>query len=247
MNSEQLSEVECLTCLLAEDEIQLVGEVSGLHPKGREANESGDEGDKGYRLVFRVTNPNAEVSESVITKINPPNFGVNDIRVSQTFFLIITWPINYLNSESPHSTAVSVPVPSLADPRNKQLTERVRSAILAFVSESLGEVKGEPVTLSAIERVKSEVFNDDDPVGLKRLIVELDTSLWDSGGKSEDADKGGFRQDPSSPGGGDDPLKGLSKSQKRKYHSTMIVAQGSKPRGYNWVDIITHLSKGPPV
>ena len=35
----------------------------------------------------------------------------------------------------------------------------------------------------------------------------------------------------------------LTKAQKRKYYDRVNVQKGEMPRGYNWVDIIKHLSQ----
>ncbi|KAK9813852.1 hypothetical protein WJX73_001846 [Symbiochloris irregularis] len=43
----------------------------------------------------------------------------------------------------------------------------------------------------------------------------------------------------------EESLKGLTKAQKRR-HFDKFGAAASKPRGWDWVDIISHLSKGPP-
>lgn len=39
-------------------------------------------------------------------------------------------------------------------------------------------------------------------------------------------------------------LKGLTKAQKRRHFDKFGAAE-EKPRGWNWVDILSHLSKGP--
>ena len=41
-------------------------------------------------------------------------------------------------------------------------------------------------------------------------------------------------------------FKGMSKAQKRR-HSDKYGAADEKPRGWDWVDIVSHLSKGPKV
>lgn len=39
-------------------------------------------------------------------------------------------------------------------------------------------------------------------------------------------------------------LKGLTKAQKRRHFDKFGAAE-EKPRGWNWVEIVPHLSKGP--
>lgn len=39
-------------------------------------------------------------------------------------------------------------------------------------------------------------------------------------------------------------LKGLTKAQKRRHFDKFGAAE-EKPRGWNWVDILSHLAKGP--
>lgn len=41
-------------------------------------------------------------------------------------------------------------------------------------------------------------------------------------------------------------FKGMSKAQKRRHFDKFGAAE-EKPRGWNWVDILSHLSKGPKV
>ncbi len=41
-------------------------------------------------------------------------------------------------------------------------------------------------------------------------------------------------------------FKGMSKAQKRR-HFDKYGAADEKPRGWDWVDIVSHLSKGPKV
>eukprot|EP00922_Rhytidocystis_sp_ex-Travisia-forbesii_P032816 GHVS01048821.1.p2 GENE.GHVS01048821.1~~GHVS01048821.1.p2 ORF type:complete len:117 (-),score=38.06 GHVS01048821.1:480-830(-) len=46
-------------------------------------------------------------------------------------------------------------------------------------------------------------------------------------------------------GGVFDELQGMSKAQKRNRWDQMAASDGTRLRGWNWVDIVSHLSKGP--
>lgn len=236
MNSGQRDELECLQCVLDPGEVEVMGEVT-------EENDTGNP-HKWFHLVFRITDPETTFEShdgGAVSQIHS-----NDITKTKSLYLNARWPVEYL-SDPPKDPAATPKITLDDDSRNSQLSVGIREKIETFIEEKVNDLRGEQMTLAIVEALKSEAFTR---FGLNELIQQLTESPEGEGGdcsaaSTELTDKAQDAQCRGSTMTSVDDLRGLTKAQKRRYHDRVRAADGSRPRGWNWVDIISHLSKVP--
>lgn len=95
---------------------------------------------------------------------------------------------------------------------------------------------GMPMTISLVEIVK-------DYAARVRDTSELaDTSLWELRDARDNVKRSSSDDDKISKGDVVvDPTNGMTKNQKRKYWDKVNMASGQRVRGYNWVDVVSHV------
>merc|ERR1712066_1210189 len=143
---------------------------------------------------------------------------------SRSFILEITWGANY-PTEMPEVTLDSF--------YNKHLLPAVKQQIIEAVKEEAEQFLGMSMTYSLFEWVREslDTLLTDQPESIQTVCEELETKL---------------QVDPSQDdGGGKSKAKKeqLSKAQKRSMWKKGGINEDDRERGWNWVDIVRHLSQ----
>lgn len=136
----------------------------------------------------------------------------------RSFLLELKWTPNYPEED---------PAVNLGAFYNKHILNNVKEKIKCCVEEQIPDLVGCAMTYTLFEYVKE---NYDDLISDQ---PEVQSSL-----QSED-DKDPVQQDV---GKKKERKEQFTKNQKRKMFDRLNAA-GEKPRGYDWVDIIKHLSQ----
>ncbi|XP_039277744.1 RWD domain-containing protein 4 [Nilaparvata lugens] len=121
---------------------------------------------------------------------------------------------------------------------NKHIIQIVKDHIKKCVLQEAEDYLGNAMTFSLFESVKeklNELVVDQPEKTLENGISDLNIQNVD-----EDDDDGGGRGQGGT--GGAVKKSALSKAQKRKQWDR-VDARGERPRGYDWVDIVKHLSQ----
>ncbi|XP_052244856.1 RWD domain-containing protein 4-like isoform X2 [Dreissena polymorpha] len=114
---------------------------------------------------------------------------------------------------------------------NKHIIDRVKSKIRNSLLEQTADLEGTAMTYSLFEWVK-EHYDD--------LIADQPESASMASSKSEDSILEEIQDESSKK---KERKEQLTKHQKRRLYEKMGNATGEKPRGWNWVDIVKHLSQ----
>ncbi|WAR02433.1 RWDD4-like protein [Mya arenaria] len=115
---------------------------------------------------------------------------------------------------------------------NKHIIDSVKTKIKNGVLEQAADLEGSAMTYSLFEWVKE---NYDE------LITEQPESALISSSKSEDGLESADRPDDIAKK--KERKDQLTKQQKRRLYEKMGNATGEKPRGWDWVDVVKHLSQ----
>eukprot|EP00742_Colponemidia_sp_Colp-10_P006710 GILJ01007193.1.p1 GENE.GILJ01007193.1~~GILJ01007193.1.p1 ORF type:complete len:208 (-),score=28.73 GILJ01007193.1:200-742(-) len=128
---------------------------------------------------------------------------------------------------------------------NDKVTQSLCDDLVAALERKAEELKGEPMTFAVVQHLKDNMDEWGVRAAWEYDPFKSEPSLWDSiqaGGQGhvepETSTKQSYQQKPVE----HDDRKHLSKGQKRTLlkHTTI---NGEEIRGWNWVDIISHLSK----
>lgn len=135
----------------------------------------------------------------------------------------------YLEFLVPPEYPEVVPQPDLANLNNAPyapaVKEQAKAQLLAEAEAQLGEC----MLYNLAEWAREQI-----PHWLEQSIVERSMPAAAPVAESQGAVKE------------ESQFKGMSKAQKRR-HFDKYGAADEKPRGWDWVDIVSHLSKGPKV
>ncbi|BFZ19013.1 hypothetical protein BsWGS_22053 [Bradybaena similaris] len=137
----------------------------------------------------------------------------------KSFIVEISWPSNYPEE---------LPTINMELFYNKHVVPQVKDAIKSGLLQQAGDLLGMSMTFSLFEWVKDNLdsFLSDQPetpVAPSICAPVLEEAVEDSLGKKEKKEQ-------------------LTKAQKRKIFDK-FGATTDRPRGWNWVDIIKHLSQ----
>ncbi|KAG5884355.1 hypothetical protein JTB14_030794 [Gonioctena quinquepunctata] len=143
-------------------------------------------------------------------------FGEND--TIKSFVLEVKWGTDYPNE---------LPIINLDTFYNKHIIQALKKKIIDIVSTEAEQYLGMSMTYSLFEFVKEkfEELINEQPDQPEKLEVE---KLCISAPEAQEAKK--------------DKKEQLTKSQKRRQWNK-VDSKGEKPRGWNWVDIVKHLSQ----
>ncbi|KAL4239053.1 RWD domain-containing protein [Mactra antiquata] len=116
---------------------------------------------------------------------------------------------------------------------NKHILSEVKTKIKEALDEQVQDLLETAMTYTLFEYVKE---NYDD------LLVDQPDAPVISNSKSE-TDQNQSSQQDDLPKKNRERKEQLSKHQKRRMYEKMGNATGEKPRGWNWVDVVKHLSQ----
>jgi len=155
-----------------------------------------------------------------------------DVR---SFLLEIRWPPSYPDEATPDFVLDDLFY-------NKRLTAQTKQAILRCLSEEAESNRGSPTTYSLIELLKDrfEQLTENQIAAQQSAAETRDTDDHDDheSDNDDDDDDGGKKKRAVT-------KTALTKAQKRKMWDRG-EANEDKPRGYNWVDVVKHLSQNAP-
>ncbi|CEM07987.1 unnamed protein product [Vitrella brassicaformis CCMP3155] len=187
-------------------------------------------------------------NEFTVVSRTPPvhlQFRIPDPDEPSHFFLLsVTWPEGYPAAEPP-----SFDLPT--SPANSRLDQPTRQKILDFLTAKAADMVGEQMTFALISDLKDEGFEQ---LSLREIWEER--SLWESreaagNAAAADGPEENGHVDGSRAAGGDGrdgaevpDMRHLTKNQKRTMWKHAVGGEiNARRRGWNWVDIISHLSK----
>jgi len=136
--------------------------------------------------------------------------------------LVFAWPKKY---------PAVVPELELESEQNKRIKSNDREELLKTLNQEASTMLGEPMTLTLLEIAREK---------LQDIEAQAVGSLWSEVGQSEDSlkEKTVTKKAPK------EVKEKLTKSQKRRAQKHIdYTTGGERPRGWNWVDLISHLSK----
>eukprot|EP00117_Sycon_ciliatum_P026824 scpid38005/ scgid21926/ RWD domain-containing protein 4; Protein FAM28A len=144
--------------------------------------------------------------------------------ISKSFVLEVEWPAEYPEA---------VPVCSLNSFFNNHLSAKTKESILLDINQQAADNIGEAVTFTLIEWAKSELAET-----IEKNVTMREEAL-------STADTGGGDSPSAQPAAGKKKEKKeqLTKAQKRRLAERFGANAEERPRGWNWVDVIRHLSK----
>nr|CAD7454915.1 unnamed protein product [Timema tahoe]CAD7602535.1 unnamed protein product [Timema genevievae] len=115
---------------------------------------------------------------------------------------------------------------------NKHVAQHVKDRVLAVVSEEAEQYLGSAMTYTLFEFVKEKL----DEIVADQLESST-TEVTETISKVVISDAQDFESSKKAP-----KKEQLSKSQKRKQWDR-VDAKGDRPRGFDWVDVVKHLSQ----
>ncbi|CAD7700668.1 unnamed protein product [Ostreobium quekettii] len=134
----------------------------------------------------------------------------------------------YLELSFPDGYPAVAPVYDLSNTNNVAFSNSVRSRLLTGLTQQAEELLGEQMVYNLVEWVRDTLPNI--------VQEEQDSEVH----KTLDPEE---RAQPSTKPEKERKEK-MTKAQKRRYYDKYGAVE-EKPRGWNWVDIISHLSKRP--
>ncbi|XP_076369463.1 RWD domain-containing protein 4-like [Tachypleus tridentatus] len=159
-------------------------------------------------------------------ELSPTKFQykVTEQGENRSYLLEISWSENYPNSK---------PNVNLDAFYNKYLKPEVKTEIVSRVLEEAEQLLGMPMTYTLLEWAKenSEKLLQNQPVHL--TATEDGLSTKDTSAVTVPEQEGAVSQKKKPQ---------LTKQQKRKMFDR-LDAKGEKPRGWDWVDVVKHLSQ----
>ncbi|CAB0001193.1 unnamed protein product [Nesidiocoris tenuis] len=148
----------------------------------------------------------------------------------KSFLVELTWGENYPNEP---------PQINMETFYNKPLSETLKSKVVKFLDEEASALLGGAMTFSLFEAIKDKLdyfFEGEDEASAAQ---EADASKDDVEVSSDNENAASSKKAPKK--------EQLTKAQKRKQWDRMDN-KGEKPRGWDWIDVIHHLSStGPKV
>ncbi|XP_076452898.1 RWD domain-containing protein 4-like [Babylonia areolata] len=143
----------------------------------------------------------------------------------QTFLLELQWGESYPDE---------APVINLDLFYNKHLVNTVREAIQSGLEEQIPDLLGTPMTFSLFEWVKDNLDTLLENQPNAPVSQASSDPVVSSGGGGGGEEKGGPKKEKK---------EQLSKQQKRRLYDRFGGNMEERPRGWNWVDVIKHLSQ----
>lgn len=141
----------------------------------------------------------------------------------KSFLLELSWGTHYPSEK---------PAVNMNAFYNKHLADSVKQRIAEYVLSEAEQYLGEAMTYTLFESVKEKMLDlvADQPETLTEKVISEPTPQ---------------DQEDSSPKKNVVKKEQLSKAQKRKQWDR-VDGKGEKPRGWDWVDIVKHLSQTGP-
>ncbi|KAL3151932.1 positive regulation of androgen receptor activity protein [Trebouxia sp. C0010 RCD-2024] len=134
----------------------------------------------------------------------------------------------YLELHIPPGYPDAAPQPDLSNINNAPYAPAVKDQAIAQITAEAESQLGECMLYNLAEWAKEQL-----PEWLEQSIVERSMPA------------AAAPVDPVAPSAKEESqFKGMSKNQKRRHFDKYGAAE-EKPRGWDWVDIVSHLSKGP--
>lgn len=157
---------------------------------------------------------------------------------NKSFLLEICWQENYPNE---------LPNINMDTFYNRNLSRSLKDKITSILKEEGEQWLGCGMTYTLFECLKDkveELLADESLAGGTDQQV-IGTNHQDEVQRSSDDDDGderGTKDSAAGGGGGGQKKEQLTKAQKRKQWDR-VDNKGNRPRGYDWVDIVKHLSQ----
>lgn len=165
------------------------------------------------------------IESSVATEEGADVVGATHHNAAPPFFIEIALPSSY-----PHH----IPSFDISNINNNPYPEFAKQAILRGLQEQASTLIGESMCYSILEWLKDKL---PEFYSMKPAFVDEDT---------QESTAGQAQSDPKDSNFGKKDGKGkMTKAQKRRYFDRFGAA-AEKPRGWDWVSIISHLSQVPP-
>eukprot|EP00921_Rhytidocystis_pertsovi_P027011 GHVQ01043531.1.p1 GENE.GHVQ01043531.1~~GHVQ01043531.1.p1 ORF type:complete len:241 (+),score=21.17 GHVQ01043531.1:671-1393(+) len=210
--------------------------------------------DKVIVLVFKITN-SAQADNDVCLSSAPldPDSKPTLAQEGYPYYISIYWPPGYPKTNIPlfffDPTYNSSKRSIVAD------NDKLRSVISEFLDKEAEKLlidDAGAITFSLVQLLKEDAYN---ALGICEMYNSTTKSLFDEVGKTKAKDQtagvdntSGECSESVKKSDGDrsamfQDLQHLSKSQKRNRWNKLSAATGERPRGWDWIDIISHLSK----
>ncbi|XP_062551104.1 RWD domain-containing protein 4 [Armigeres subalbatus] len=159
---------------------------------------------------------------------------------SKSFLLEICWQENYPNE---------LPTINMDTFYNRNLSRPLKDKIISMLKEEGEQWLGCGMTYTLFECLKDKVeellADASLTTGGTEQQVVIGTNHQEDAQRSsdeEDGDERGTKSSGPGAGGGGQKKEQLTKAQKRKQWDR-VDNKGNRPRGWDWVDIIKHLSQ----
>ncbi|GMH45954.1 hypothetical protein BSKO_13918 [Bryopsis sp. KO-2023] len=136
-----------------------------------------------------------------------------------------------LQMKLPDGYPSTIPEFDLSNPSNAAFNASTRDEMVeGLVTEASGQV-GEQMVYNLVEWLREKL-----PEFIQHSRSERVVSSGNQGADEGEESRGGNSKDPKK--------EKMTKAQKRRHFDRFGAAE-DKPRGWNWVEIISHLSKRP--